>query len=174
MLSFLALAAAAAAAPRPIPTATQARAWSVASTAVGYASLVGILSTDSAVLYSTAAGGVLLGPSAGHLRSGDWARAGLGVGIRSAAVAGVVISGVAFTEHCFTPPSTEPVEPAGWRDPCGNSTAEVLLGMSSLVALGTSSVLDMVDAGRAPARVQQRRRTSLAIHPQGIILSGHF
>ena len=158
------------------PSAAQARVWSFASTGVGYGALFLAAALDSSPLAVAGAVGGLAGPGAGHLRAGDGRHAALGIGIRGAALGGLLASGLPFTEYCLMKSDQEPERYTWWEGPpCGHSGPEKLLGWGSMGVFLGSSAYDCWDAGRAPARVAQRESAlTLGIRPGGLVIAGTF
>ena len=132
-------------------------ALSMVGSAVGYGALFLSPSLESERLFTLGLVGVTVGPSLGHMYTGQHGRAWLAAGARGLGLAAVAVG--ALSNLCFGG-----ADGGCQSDPHGKS---LLLGGAALTVGGT--LYSLVDSGLSARRVNREKRRSLALTPAPVM-----
>lgn len=120
-------------------------------TAVGYGAFIGGLASDNERLGYVGIGGIILGPSAGHVYTGDFKRALLGVGIRTAGPALLLTAVTTMSGECL------------FDGNCSLGTDALIAGGYLLTLGGTA--YSLIDAPLSAKRRNGEAERSISLGP---------
>lgn len=130
-------------------------AFSLLGTVAGYGTFIGGASSEHDGLAYLGLAGILVGPSLGHLYTGEHRKVWLTGGLRGLGIVGMGVGGTIALRDC------------GLRDSC-DSGGPPLFWISAIVTVG-ATVYSIVDSASSARRVNERRRNRLALTPTPIV-----
>lgn len=145
---------------------------SILSTIAGYGVFVGGIVQDNDALALGGLLGIVVGPSAGHIYTGEYLRGGLASGVRAVGVVAMTV-GASLAFSCF------------YDEECTGSDNGPLWAWSGLGLITAGTIYSVVDSFSSADRVNARRGAMLTIAPtpimgplqsrgMGLSLSGSF
>jgi hypothetical protein len=120
-------------------------------TAVGYGAFIGGLQSDNDRLAYVGLGGIVLGPSVGHIYTGDFKRALIGVGIRTAGPALLLAAAATMSGECL------------FDGNCSLGTDALMAGGYLLTLGGTA--YSLIDAPLSARRRNVEAEQSISLGP---------